>query len=253
MGFLVGFLLPAPVAWDHLQVGFDSGQVSRGVANAIGALVLGAFAGGGAGLAIGTFVGWVWERLHRQRRFSRAKAAPAEIPGGPRSVAMSGAGAAAGTASVVGRRDAARTTRPAGASTIRFDDAGLTPEAFISLADRVWPREYDLASTTAALQRTINIGAWDGGTLVGAVRVLTDGYFFATVPEILVDPAYQRRGIGRELMTRALDEAPRGKIWFGAQPQSVGFFEKLGCERSLTGFVMRQNAGAPAHAPVRSG
>jgi hypothetical protein len=28
--------------------------------------------------------------------------------------------------------------------------------------------------------------------------VLTDGYFLATVPEILVDPAYRRHGIGRQ-------------------------------------------------------
>jgi len=56
---------------------------------------------------------------------------------------------------------------------------------------------------TTALTRTTNIGAWDNDRLVGAVRVLTDGYFVATVPEILVDPDYQRRGIGRELMSRA--------------------------------------------------
>ena len=123
---------------------------------------------------------------------------------------------------------------------IKYLSNGLNAEAFLALADRVWPRAYDLAAATAALTRTTNIGAWDGDRLVGAVRVLTDGYFFATVPEILVDPDYQRRGIGRELMFRAVGLAPRGALFFGAQPQSVGFFEKLGCEPGPAGMVMRR-------------
>lgn len=108
---------------------------------------------------------------------------------------------------------------------------------FLALAQRVWPRDYSPAEAAAALERTINIGAWDGSRLVGSIRVLTDGYFFATIPEILVDPSYQRRGIGRHLMALALEHAPRGKMSFGAQPQSVGFFDRIGCERKLTGFV----------------
>jgi ribosomal protein S18 acetylase RimI-like enzyme len=113
----------------------------------------------------------------------------------------------------------------------------FTADDFLALAQRVWPRDYSSTEAAAALERTINIGAWDGSRLVGSIRVLTDGYFFATVPEILVDPSYQRRGIGRHLMELALEHAPRGKMAFGAQPQSVGFFDRIGCERKLTGFV----------------
>jgi ribosomal protein S18 acetylase RimI-like enzyme len=114
---------------------------------------------------------------------------------------------------------------------------GFDAEEFLVLAQRVWPRDYSASEATAALKRTINIGAWDGSRLVGSVRILTDGYFFATIPEILVDPDYQRRGIGRRLMELALERAPRGKVAFGAQAQSVAFFERIGCERRLTGFV----------------
>ena len=38
-------------------------------------------------------------------------------------------------------------------------------------------------------------------------------------------------------MELALKRAPRGKAAFGAQSQSVEFFERIGCERKLTGFV----------------
>jgi GNAT superfamily N-acetyltransferase len=114
---------------------------------------------------------------------------------------------------------------------------GFDAGDFLALAQRVWPRDYSWAEAAAALERTINIGAWVGPRLIGSVRVLTDGYFFATIPEILVDPSYQRLGIGRRLMELALERAPRGKVAFGAQPQSVGFFDSIGCERRLTGFV----------------
>jgi ribosomal protein S18 acetylase RimI-like enzyme len=72
---------------------------------------------------------------------------------------------------------------------------------------------------------------------VGAVRVLSDGHLFATVPEILVDPGYRRRGIGRELMRRALAASP-GRLFFGAQPESLGFFRRLGAEPGPTGLVL---------------
>jgi GNAT superfamily N-acetyltransferase len=120
---------------------------------------------------------------------------------------------------------------------IGVDDPRFTAAAFLRLAQRVWPRAYDTERAAAALTRSVNIGAWDGDRLVGAVRLLSDGYFFACVSEILVDPAYQRRGLGRQLMEAALAVTPRGRLFLGAQPQAVGFFERLGYTRGPVGFV----------------
>jgi ribosomal protein S18 acetylase RimI-like enzyme len=125
----------------------------------------------------------------------------------------------------------------------------VSAEQFFELAQKTWPGSYSLPDVATALARTINIGAWDGDALVGCVRVLTDGYFFATIPEILVLTAYRRQGIGRELMRRAVEAAPRGRVLFGAKPESIGFFERIGCHRSLTGFEMRRSV--PGFAPTR--
>jgi GNAT superfamily N-acetyltransferase len=108
---------------------------------------------------------------------------------------------------------------------------------FLDLSQRVWPGAYGLGDVTLALSKTHNVGAWDERMLVGSVRVLTDGYFFATIPEIFVDQNYRRRGIGRELMRRALGLAPRGKLFFGVQPGAVGFYERIGCKPDLVAFV----------------
>jgi hypothetical protein len=53
---------------------------------------------------------------------------------------------------------------------IRSNDSAFTTEAFLALVQRVWPGEYDHERTAAALARSVNVGAWDGGRLVGAVR-----------------------------------------------------------------------------------
>jgi GNAT superfamily N-acetyltransferase len=124
----------------------------------------------------------------------------------------------------------------------RTGDSALTPAAFAELAHRIWPREYDASRTEAALQRTINIGAWDGGRLVGSVRVLSDGYFFSMVAEVMVDPEYRRQGIGRELLRHALDVAPGGTLYLGAQPGQERFIEAAGFRRGPTGYVGRSPA-----------
>jgi ribosomal protein S18 acetylase RimI-like enzyme len=118
-------------------------------------------------------------------------------------------------------------------------DSRLSAAAFLDLANRVWPGNYNPRKIRQALRRTLNITAWEGKVLVGCVRVLTDGYLFSTVPEILVDPRYQRRGIGRRLMALAFKLSP-GSLFLGAQPGNEGFFEKSGFERVMAGYVRRK-------------
>ncbi|NOT44529.1 MAG: GNAT family N-acetyltransferase [Acidobacteria bacterium] len=122
----------------------------------------------------------------------------------------------------------------------RTGASALTTEAFIGLARLIWDREYDPARTAAALAATINVGAWSGDRLVGAVRVLSDGYFFSTVPEVMVDPAFRKQGVGQELMRLALDAAPGGVLFLGAQPGNEPFFERAGFRRGPTGYVGRR-------------
>ncbi|MBW3570974.1 MAG: GNAT family N-acetyltransferase [Gemmatimonadetes bacterium] len=116
------------------------------------------------------------------------------------------------------------------------EEPGLSADDFLGLAQRVWPGDYSREPAQAALGTTINITARLDGTLVGCVRILTDGYFFGTIPEILVIPEHQGRGIGRALMERAWERSPTG-LFFGAQPGNEGFFEKLGYTRSMAAYA----------------
>jgi ribosomal protein S18 acetylase RimI-like enzyme len=116
-----------------------------------------------------------------------------------------------------------------------FQEDDLSEEDFIALARRVWPDDFDPTQVKKALEKTINITARKDDQLVGCVRVLTDGYFFGTIPEILVDPEHQGEGVGEHLMELAWDTSPTS-LYFGAQPGNETFFEKLGFGRGVQSF-----------------
>lgn len=49
------------------------------------------------------------------------------------------------------------------------------------------------------------LAARDGGKLVGILRAVGDGYSVVFIQDILVDPSYQRKGIGTMLLKAALE------------------------------------------------
>lgn len=116
-----------------------------------------------------------------------------------------------------------------------MDDQTLEAEKFLAFVNQVWPGEYDPQKTQDALEKTLNITAYEGETLVGCLRILTDGCFFGTITELLVLPGYQGRGIGSCLLQLAREHTPT-LLYFGAQPGLERFYEKNGCHRSLQSY-----------------
>ena len=85
----------------------------------------------------------------------------------------------------------------------KTDDRELDASTFISFANQIWKGDYDADKTGEALKKTLNITAYDGNHLVGCLRILTDGYFFGTITELLVLPSYRKKGIGSKLLSLA--------------------------------------------------
>jgi ribosomal protein S18 acetylase RimI-like enzyme len=246
LGFLIGFFLPAYAAGRRMAEGFDLGLETQGLTYFVVTILTSAAAGGVIGLLAGLGTGWVWERLHKISRTSREDGdATGHSWSGATTSSTIGAGLSAGAAAGSATDSVSRPY-----PTIRFERSGVTAAGFMALlrklqsGDRARPLDYDQSRVEAALRKTTNIGAWDGDRLVGVVRVLSDGYFIATVPEIIVDPEFRRRGIGRELMLRALDEAGNAVILFGAPPEASRFFERLGCQRAPSGYILRKKLAA---------
>ena len=121
----------------------------------------------------------------------------------------------------------------------RVDDTFLTAEVFLSLVNRVWPGNYDLDRTRSALSKTLNITAYDGNELVGCLRILSDGYYFGTITELLVLPEYQRQGVGSRLIRLAKENTPT-MLFFGSQPGAEEFYEKNGCREGFRSYVIEK-------------
>ncbi len=232
--FFLGFVWSGAFAWPFLADQVDQGDMIRGLAYFL-SLVLGTgIVMGLIGLEAGNLLGGVWERYHKHHRdhreFAVAAGTPALAWAGPMGIAP------------VRRASTAGAPAPRDLSNVYYDEAGVYAASFIPLAERVRPVRYEMAKAREALARTTNIGAWDGGRLVGAVRLLSDGYTFSVIADILVDPDYQRLGIGRDLMARALAVAPDARVLIEAQPDCIGFFERIGCVRGPTGFTLTASA-----------
>ena len=104
---------------------------------------------------------------------------------------------------------------------------------------QVWPGDYDIEKTKNALDKTLNITAYDGKKLVGCLRILSDGYFFGTITELLILPEYQKQGIGSRLLQLAKENTPT-MLYFGSQPGIEAFYEKNGCQKSLQSYMIEK-------------
>jgi ribosomal protein S18 acetylase RimI-like enzyme len=77
----------------------------------------------------------------------------------------------------------------------------------------------------------------EDGLLVGVSRCVTDFAFACYCSELAVDRAFQRRGIGTQLIeTCAADAGEGARFFLFSAPAAVGFYEKIGMARHPDAF-----------------
>ena len=75
--------------------------------------------------------------------------------------------------------------------------------------------------------------AWDGEKLTGLICAMDDGIMTAYIHYLLVDPAYQNSGIGRQLVTKIKEKYKDYlRIVIVAYDDKIGFYENCGFKRS---------------------
>ena len=120
-----------------------------------------------------------------------------------------------------------------------IDDRELNASIFIDFVNKLWQGNYDLDKTHISLSKTINLTAYDNDKLIGCLRILSDGYYFGTITELLVLPQYQKQGVGSKLLQLAKDNTPT-MLYFGSQPTVEQFYEKNGCQKSLQSYIIKK-------------
>ena len=112
----------------------------------------------------------------------------------------------------------------------------LTPAEFIDLLVRSTlgeRRPIDDPDAIAGMVANADITAtaWDGDLLVGVARSVTDFTYCCYLSDLAVDAAYQRQGIGVELMARTQTElGPQCKIILLAAPAAADYYGRVGFE-----------------------
>jgi predicted N-acetyltransferase YhbS len=81
----------------------------------------------------------------------------------------------------------------------------------------------------AMLERAnLVVTAWDGARMVGIARSLSDFAYCTYLSDLAVDVAYQRQGIGRELIRRTRELGGRASVLLFAAPAAVDYYPRVG-------------------------
>lgn len=85
------------------------------------------------------------------------------------------------------------------------------------------------------------ITAWDGEKLVGIARSLTDFCYCCYLSDLAVDKAYQRTGIGRELIrqTRAQLSEEVSLVLLSAHA-AMSYYPRIGFEKAENAWIIRR-------------
>jgi len=104
-------------------------------------------------------------------------------------------------------------------------------------------RPIDDEAIVADMLRHANlvVTAWDGRTMVGIARTLTDFSYVGYLADLAVRVSYQNRGIGTELIKRSRElMGPRSMLVLLAAPKAVEYYPKVGFRKHESAWVLRK-------------
>ena len=132
-------------------------------------------------------------------------------------------------------------TRKSAGTIVYAEGTDFSPRHLLRLYQQApWAKGRTIDEAKAMLKHTDEaVTAWDGARLVGFGRVLTDYVYRATIWDVIVDKAYQGRGIGTDIVTRILRHPRLKRVeLFWLCTRMPGFYEKLGfSSKEQTGMV----------------
>ena len=100
--------------------------------------------------------------------------------------------------------------------------------------DASWARDRALLDLQRAIAGSdVVVTVWCGDTLVGCARVLTDFVYRAVLCDVIVHPAYRRRGVGRMLVEQVTTHPRLARVQKFTLLTTTArtFYERLGWQR----------------------
>jgi GNAT superfamily N-acetyltransferase len=123
-------------------------------------------------------------------------------------------------------------------------DRRITPEqlADVFIRSGIQRPVDDLARIAKMLQHgNLLITAWDGESLVGVARALTDFAFCCYLSDLAVDRVYQHQGIGQALIGQLRGAIGRDSmLLLLAAPSAMAYYPKVGFEAVGNGWIIQR-------------
>lgn len=112
----------------------------------------------------------------------------------------------------------------------------ITPEEYMDLRKKVGWMQFPLEEAKNCVENAYMVlCVRDEGKAIGTVRLLWDGGYVAFLSDVIVDPAYQGKGIGRSLVesviNRIKDDMKPGykvKLTLNSAKGKENFYRKFG-------------------------
>jgi len=112
----------------------------------------------------------------------------------------------------------------------------LTPEEFIDVLNKSTLGERRPVDEPERILKMLEYGnliitARENNVLIGVARSLTDYLYCTYLSDLAVDQAYQKKGIGKELIRRTKLETPTAKLILLSAPKAVEYYPKIGMKQ----------------------
>jgi predicted N-acetyltransferase YhbS len=131
---------------------------------------------------------------------------------------------------------------------IRYEtETSITAAAFIDVLKRSTLSERRPVNETQRIQKMLDnapvlITAWDGDLLVGVSRAITDYAFCTYLSDLAVDVAYQKQGIGKELIAKTHEVAGYcTALILLAAPAAATYYPKVGMQQFTDCFYIKRS------------
>ena len=127
-------------------------------------------------------------------------------------------------------------------------NAVVTVDQFIALLNASTlserrPVEDRLCMEGMIANSNLVVTAWDGDTLVGIARCVTDFHYACYLSDLAVHKDYQRTGIGRRLQALAQQQlGPRCKLILVAAPAAAQYYAPLGYSHNARCWVLERDS-----------
>jgi ribosomal protein S18 acetylase RimI-like enzyme len=85
------------------------------------------------------------------------------------------------------------------------------------------------------------VTARDKNKLVGVARSISDFVYCTYLSDLAVDTAYQKKGIGKELIRLTKEETPKANLILLSAPKAVDYYQHIGMSQHQACFVLNDS------------